>query len=136
MNREEYISYLENQNSYCECPDLAELFGLGRAAERESNRADFMKDNVDLQDVSPNDRPFLLDYRHSVQKLNTTIERYKLALDKSIINRRISLMLHDDKTFSPSGIITTRQYEELLPKDPIVTFHCSNCNQQIDVVEN
>jgi hypothetical protein len=136
MDRKKYIEKLEDRNGYCECPELRDFLDKRREATELEAKCDFFSGNVDLDDAKADDSSFLLDYKTTVEKMKTSIRRYKEALSDEIKSGNLQLIIHDyinpmlNRAISHSTAIEFQKTGEL----NILTAHCFRCNQQIDVV--
>lgn len=135
-DREAYNTELEKQNGYCNCPDLSKLFERRKYAESLEAKCDFFKQNANLENPEPSDRQFLEDYREAAQQLEDAAQQYHRDLTTLATEGKLKFMLHDEEKCCPVGSISREVASYLLDKgEPIITIHCSECNQQIDLAD-
>lgn len=136
MNTQKYIEQLEQQNKYCECPDLKELFEKRKTARGLETKCDFLKGNVDLDKPMPQDESILQDYKGESEQLRRASESYHNALYQNALDAQVYFEMHEPETIhNPRKI----QFEEVEPlfrdnKGKIVSIHCSFCDTQFDVL--
>jgi hypothetical protein len=136
MDKEGYIQNLENINNYCSCQNLSKLFEKRRKAESLEKRCNFFSGNADLENPKPEDKAFLLDYKKNAENLKKLVSEYYRELENSLATGELKLVIHDDKRYSPIKEIDSKEAKNLLKdskEKPIITIHCSKCNQQIDL---
>lgn len=131
-----YIDQLRTQNGYCECPPLQPLLQLRRSAQGLEGRCDMMRNNIDLDEPKGEDRQFLQDFERAVADFQASSETYHQAIDQGAKEGRVSLILHDKIKLEPKGPISYDKMQPLIVNDdkPLITIHCSSCEQQIDLL--
>ena len=137
MNREEYISKLEGQSERCECPELGALFEIERVAQEQADGCDFLRNNVDMKDLRPENKTYLLNYAKRARELRVSVARHTISVRKMIDEGRLRLMLHNLQTFAPEGPISRDSYQEIPNREGryVATIHCAKCETQIAVAE-
>ena len=117
MDDEEYIEYLKSQSGYCNCPDLSELkINEERAQSLETLCFDW-KRKIDFEDISKENINNLLDYRNALEKFEESKKTYYSKLNELVEDSKLRLISHNQE-------------------DSIMTIHCSNCDKQIDLVND
>jgi hypothetical protein len=135
---EDYLKILELRNGYCSCPQLAELFRTRKTADGLERLCEHFKTEADLQNPKPSDREFLADYKRRAEELKQASEGYHRLLTREAEKGKVRFVLHDVGRQSPVGKISFSEAMSLLNENDseiIITMHCSNCNQQIDVAD-
>jgi hypothetical protein len=133
MNKQEYLTQLTSENGYCSCPPLQNLFELRKRADKLEALADFYKGNVDLENPVEADREILEDYRDTAEQLHEAAEDYHVSLTHHIKAEKLYLTLHDPKRLHPLAKIGFKETQNLTGRGAIMTIHCANCDQQIDL---
>lgn len=138
MNREQYLEQLEQKNGYCRCPKLADLFEKRRAAISLEARCSSLKDNADLDNPQSSDINFLQHYKTEVEALKRAVEEYHSAMYSHTNLREIYLAIHDSDNKKVVAGLPIHEAKRVLMNvsNPIITAHCLNCNQQIDIVSS
>jgi hypothetical protein len=134
MNRQEYILRLEGQNAYCRCPNLQGLFANRNIVLNLEARCDALKAQINLDEVQEDDLPRLTTYQRHAEALKLRAKRYYQRIFSLAENGELKIILHDSTKFKPLGKIHYERARDLMDKgNAIVTIHCSDCSQQIEV---
>jgi hypothetical protein len=136
MRREETLDYFEQFSSYCECPQLSDLFEKSRTASNLENRCNFFKSNVDLDNPRPEDRAILKDYLKAVEELENAATSYHQLLYKSAEEGKLTFTQYDSQTRKPIKSLNLKEaIESEKTIDTLITINCTICGTQIDLVE-
>jgi hypothetical protein len=135
MNREEYLIYLETKNSYCACPELETLYEKRRQASKLEEECDLFRAEGNPDIPQESDRQFLNDYIEKIAELRTISREYHILADQFSQEGKLKLRLHDSKQLKPVGDISSESIRALLEEDQIITIHCGECDQQIDIAD-
>lgn len=143
MDREEYINQIEAQRAYCDCPSLAELKKQGRITSvLEEVCEGFEKKRQKLETMGIlkyklEDVDTMLNYYNRNRDLNKALREYQDITNQLTKNKKLRLTFHkltpQHNTFTPTETISTRKAKVLFQKEePIITMHCSDCDQLIE----
>ena len=124
LNIEQYIVDLENKNGYCNCPNLSRLFSLKKEAISLEEICDCLKEDF------PSEK-----YQGVSEQFRKKVNKYYQELTSLVIGKKLRLILHTGERYYHERELNLTELEKLRKKNPIITVHCSNCNQQIDLVE-
>lgn len=137
MEKEHYLEQLMQRSAYCACPGLAELFEKRKAARDLEARCEFFKSNADLEHPTPEDEEFLLDYRQEVDNLKHAVHEYYRSLYQHAAQGRVYFALHDATQEKVTEMLSVEKAQRLLKENkPLISIHCSRCDQQIDVASS
>jgi hypothetical protein len=136
MDKEKYLSLLERQNGYCECPELQALFKKRREAEKLEAKCDFFAGNVNLEEVNNQDGQFLSGYKKAAEGLHTAVEDYRVSIRKEARNAKLRLRFHDLESETAPRIVSYKNACEIQKEhdSQIITAHCLRCDQQVDII--
>lgn len=137
MDKEQYLEQLEKQNGYCDCPELKELFTKRKYAEGLEAKCNFFERNVDLNNPLPEDKDFLEDYKNTAINSIHAMDDYHHLLDEYLQKNKVKLLFHSLENPNKSKTISLKRTNELVnaKENPIITYNCSNCEQQIDILD-
>lgn len=135
MNKQEYIGYLKTLNRSCECPVLQELYRLKEGTRGLVDKCAHMKAEADLENPREDDLDYLKKYRKNIIDGVTTCDEYYSKLTQMIDDETLELFFHDEKKNYEKRKINKNLLVDLLNKKKIITTHCRNCNQQIDILD-
>jgi len=140
MNLKDYIEQLENKNGYCQCQDLAPLYEQRKRTESLFPSCKAFQADVDLKNPLPQDRPFIQKYKEKVREVHGEAEEYYNQLTNLVSSGRLRLTHHNSEELKPLRPISLGELELIVDnvenERAIVTVHCSNCDQQIDLIKS
>jgi hypothetical protein len=147
------LQTLRQRNGYCECPGLQDLYATKRKAERLEEVCNRYGMESDLKDPREEDREFLERYRDHVEDFNRAVKDYYRQMNQDIARENLYFILHLSKAlsreetarllkqkvyqdmFSASSIVGASETERRVQgESPLLTIHCSSCDQQVDIL--
>ncbi len=77
-----------------------------------------------------------MDYRTAVEEFNVAVVAYQSLLGEHVLEERVRMVLHDSEEYTEKGYISSEEKNDLVDEgtDFIITYHCAQCDQQIDVI--
>ena len=137
MNREEYLKQLEAQSGSCSCEQMQGLYSLMRNSESLAKRCDAFKADVDLDNPQEGDLEILLQYKKIAEKFHESFREYQDRLKIMIDIGEVSLQTHyppESTEYPTTRKINQKDFEKYFEEGNIISLHCPNCEQQIDIV--
>jgi hypothetical protein len=133
MDREDYIAYLQNQNGYCECPELAELTIRGKRVASLADICGMFQRNMGLEVLRQRDLEFFPKYINAIKRFKTAIDVYTTLMNALLDDGVLKARLHRPPYSLPGPFINPKQAREILSEENgcLLTMHCSECEQQI-----
>ncbi|MDP2672738.1 MAG: hypothetical protein Q8O84_02915 [Nanoarchaeota archaeon] len=131
MEKKEYLISLKKSNAECECKDLSRLFFLNNERKTLKNECEYL---IDELDENPN---FEVKKIYD-EKTNSFMEYknlYYAELDKLTKEKKLKFCYHSEKENYKKYFVSSNEARELLKYKEIITSHCSNCEQQINLLK-
>lgn len=134
MNAESYREQILKQSIPCLCQGLRELFAKKEVAASLEKKCDFLKRNADLDNPAREDRAYLVNYEEEVRKFKSEVRAYHESLYQRAASSSVYFALHDAAQNKVVEYLALERAQRLLQEsNPLMTIHCSRCDQQIDV---
>jgi molybdopterin converting factor small subunit len=130
MDRKSYIEELVKRNGYCECPLVSDVLDAKRLTQEYLNLRDNYRREVNLGDARIEDLPFLQSLRNANINFREALNQYVTVLNTAIEEGRVVAFINNER-----GLRKRLDISDLLSsnKRDIVTYHCKECDRQLDV---
>jgi len=122
---------LSEQNGYCECPDLQDLYGLKREAEKREQDQEPFKSTL-IRDLEESNRSRLLTYVDLTQLFELKVQEYQVKLAGCFREGTAKFQSHK----FDGNVTDVKDREPEHSDEGVITVNCNSCNQQIDVVSD
>ena len=129
----DYILWLREQNAVCTCPELQELHKQKIKVNGLEIKCGDFKSSLDFKRLSEKDEKSLEDYRKAIVQLDKEVKEYYSQMKEYGKIGLIHFTLHDIKEEIPLRNITYSEAIKKLNEKQLVTIHCSECRQQLDI---
>jgi len=134
MDKDEYVLLIEELNGYCSCKELKNLSDLGRRIKSIDEKCYALESSIDFEDPKQEDRVSLELLKEKKEGLENLINNdYNPELNNLIKQKKLKLFYHDEKNNYKKKEIDSEETLKLSGQNKIITIHCSNCDQQIDL---
>jgi len=131
MEKNEYLLSLKKSNGKCECQDLSRLFFLNKERKTLKNECEYL---IDELNENPN-----FEVKKIYDERASSFMKYKnlyyAELDKLAKEKKLKFCYHSEKENYKKYFISSNEARELLGYEEIITSHCSNCEQQINLLK-
>ncbi|MBI2003942.1 hypothetical protein HYS72_00570 [Candidatus Pacearchaeota archaeon] len=130
METDEYINYLKKLNGECECKDLSSLFFLNKKRKTLKNECKYLIDELN-EDLNSEIKKIYDEVASSLMKYKNL---YYAELDQLTKENKLKFYYHSERENYKKYSISSKEARELLKYKEIITSHCSNCEQQISLL--
>ena len=131
MEKNEYLLSLKKSNGKCECQDLSRLFFLNKKRKTLKDECEYLIDelnenpNFEVKKIYDEKAGSFMEYKNL----------YYSELDQLTKERKIKFYYHSEKEDYKKYHVSSNEARELLKYQDIITSHCSNCEQQINLLK-
>lgn len=134
MEAATYHDFITKQSKQCVCPNLANVFARQKFAASLEARCDFLKRELNPDAHVVDDLQYLTDYRNEIKKFKDAVQAYHALLYQRAAEGRAYFALHDAAQNKVIEHLPLERAQGLLREgSPLISIHCSRCDQQIDV---
>lgn len=133
MDKEECLALIEELNGYCNCKDLIDLYKIKRKASPLGKKCNNLENKIDFKTPAEKDRVPLEILKENRIDLDNFVNAYYQELNALIKKGRLELYYHNENNNYFKEKVKSNSALELLKQNKIVTIHCANCDQQIDL---
>ena len=131
MEKNEYLISLKESNGECECRDLSRLFLLNKKRKTLKDECEYL---IDELNENPNFEVKKI-YDERIISFMEYKNLYYSELDQLTKERKIKFYYHSEKEDYKKYHVSSNEARELLKYQDIITSHCSNCEQQINLLK-
>ncbi len=131
---QQYIKNLEQMNGHCGCLNLSKLHSIKQEASELEKKCDNQR--VRVTSIPLFSRSSAQRYSILVKKFEDKVEDYNGEMLRLLADSNaLELQLYDGKSYNPVKKISLVELQEMKHLNPILSLNCSDCKQQIDLVD-
>lgn len=137
MDKNEYPSLIEELNGHCSCNELKKLYDLGKRIISIDEKCYNLERSIDFENPKQKDRVPLELLKEKKEGLKSLINNnYNPELNNLIEQKKLKLFYHDEENNYKKKEIDSEETLKLSKQNKIITIHCFNCDQQIDLTNS